>query len=389
MAMLNNAALMSPARLVWPGSWVGHIPFASWVVGALRPRILVELGTHTGNSYNGLCQAALEQAVDTRAFAVDTWEGDKHAGAYDDSIFLKLKAYHEPLYGQFSTMLRMTFDEALNRFEDGTVDLLHIDGLHTYEAVRHDFESWLPKLSGRGVVLFHDTEVYREDFGVHRLWSELSLQYPSFNFKHSNGLGVLLVGSEVPREIAALAERAEPGHEWRFACKLFRTLGERLERQSQMNELQLQIDGRDTELASAREVVAHLDGDIRELRTEISRRDDRIEELDAFQQRMAADRLAETTDLRVAISQAGAHIESRELAFQNVETALREQAAALRQRELQLTAQLDELGRTNQQLLSEGAGLRAQLEAIMASTSWRVTAPLRALGAMIKRDRPR
>lgn len=315
MFMLNNAALITPARLVWPGSWVGHIPFSSWLVDALKPRVLVELGTHTGNSYNGFCQAAVAQSIELRAFAVDTWIGDKHAGKYDNNVFLNLKEYHEPLYGQFSTLLRMTFDEALSRFDNGTVDLLHIDGLHTYEAVRHDFESWLPKLSNCGIVLFHDTEVYREDFGVHKLWSELSLRYPNFNFKHSNGLGVLLVGSNIPNKIQELAEKNVSSGAWPLASKLFQMLGARLERQSQIDEMQQIIAGRDVELDSARKVIAHIDGDLQELRSEVERRGARIEEVEAFQQHMAADRLAETNELQMALSDARMHIETRENDF--------------------------------------------------------------------------
>jgi len=102
----------------------------------------------------------------------------------------------------------MTFTEALAYFADGSVDLLHIDGFHTYEAVKEDYRRWLPKLSNRAVVLFHDINVRASDFGVWRLWDEISSSHPSFEFFHCHGLGVLPMGNEVPDAIASLCQPA-------------------------------------------------------------------------------------------------------------------------------------------------------------------------------------
>lgn len=189
---------------VVPSAWIEHTPFAAWLIGAARPGTVVELGTYLGASFLAFCQAARRLDQPVRCFAVDTWQGDDHTGPYGQEIFEAVSAKATASYPDIATLLRMRFDEALGRFEDGSVDVLHIDGFHTYEAVAADFHSWLPKMSPRGIVLFHDTEVRERDFGVWRLWEELSARYPSFSFLHGHGLGVLGVGGDIPAEVAEL-----------------------------------------------------------------------------------------------------------------------------------------------------------------------------------------
>src|SRR4029079_12873164 len=91
-----------------------------------------------------------------QCYGVDHWRGDEHSDYYDDSVYAEIRAYHDPAYGTFSTLIRSTFADARPAFADNSVDLLHIDGFHTFEAVAKDLSDWLPKMSARGVVLLHD-----------------------------------------------------------------------------------------------------------------------------------------------------------------------------------------------------------------------------------------
>ncbi|MFC2042078.1 class I SAM-dependent methyltransferase [Chloroflexota bacterium] len=187
-----------PNRLTRFSAWQEHIPFAMFLVDLLRPKTLVELGTQYGDSYCAFCQAVKELKVETYCYAIDTWKGDPQAGFYGPEVLADLRSHHDPLYGSFSRLIQSSFDAALQHFGSGTIDILHIDGYHSYAAVKHDFESWLPKVSTHGVVLLHDINVRESDYGVREFWEEIKVQYPHFEFLHCHGLGIIAVGRVHP-----------------------------------------------------------------------------------------------------------------------------------------------------------------------------------------------
>ncbi|MGO9416499.1 MAG: class I SAM-dependent methyltransferase [Syntrophobacteraceae bacterium] len=230
-----------------------------------RPGIFVELGTHTGVSYCAFCQAATELMLPAKCHAVDTWKGDEHAGFYAEAVFEELNGYHAANYSHFSSLMRMTFDEASGYFTDGTIDLLHIDGFHTYDAVRHDFDTWLPKMSPRGVVLLHDSFARERDFGVGLLLEELRAHYPVFEFTHGYGLAVVGVGPLLAQEPLFDLFRAD-GPETVAIRTLFSSLGARISSENALTERNATVAERDAIIATCNATIAERDVKIARLR---------------------------------------------------------------------------------------------------------------------------
>jgi glycosyltransferase involved in cell wall biosynthesis len=340
-----------PARLGVLSAWYGHVPFAHWLVSVHRPRSIVELGTHWGVSYAAFCEAVLREQLDARCLAVDSWQGDEHAGFYGADVLADFKRFHDTRYGAFSTLKQGLFDEALDTVPDGSIDLLHIDGRHLYEDVSHDFATWRPKLSGRAVVLFHDTNVRNLDFGVWRMWSELAATEKHFEFLHCHGLGLLVAGDGVGAEISALCGLS--GGATNAVRERFSTIGERwmaaqflLEQQERAGRLQ-------QELAAARQWGQRAQNEVNKL----------------FPQ--YRDLLEVHRGARAALAQARYE---RAAQVRSVEE-LSQQAAA----------QLASLEAARQDLQQANASIRAlhaERTALLKSTSWRVTEPLRRLGSL-------
>lgn len=190
-------------RLNWPvieadeindmslSPWGGHRNFAYDLVSYLKPDVVVELGSHLGGSLFAFCQSIKDNQFDTKIYGVDTWQGDEHAGYYGEEVYELVNRIIDQKYRGISiSLVRKYFDDAVSEFQDNSIDILHIDGLHTYDAVKNDYETWIPKLKENGIVLFHDVA---EDtgYGSAIYWKEISNYHPNLKFEHNWGLGIL------------------------------------------------------------------------------------------------------------------------------------------------------------------------------------------------------
>jgi predicted O-methyltransferase YrrM len=127
--------------------------------------VIVEVGSYLGASACFLATGA--RLKRGKVYAVDTWTNiamsDEPRDTYDEFISntKPLENWIVPLRG-LSTELASRFHEE--------IDLLFIDGDHSYKAVHADLEAWLPKLKDGGIVAFHD---YNWAEGVRRAVQEL------------------------------------------------------------------------------------------------------------------------------------------------------------------------------------------------------------------------
>ncbi|MER0240311.1 glycosyltransferase [Fulvimarina sp. MAC8] len=332
---ISTAALHIPRHIVL-SAWLEHAPFLSWVIERVKPSRFVELGTHTGYSYFAACETVKLLGLGTNCHAIDTFAGDEHAGFYDDEIYHDVTRRNAD-YAGFSSIHRMTFADALDKFEDNSVDLLHIDGRHFYEDVKEDYETWTRKLTNNAIVLFHDTNVRERDFGVWKLFSELKADYPFFEFFHNHGLGVIAFGTVPPALSDLFALTGEDAAGFR---RTMESLGQRLSLQFSYSEL----DRERHRLSGELHAVQHA--------------------LDVTQNALDASRTAFDAS----------RIENDQIRAENV--VVHKKLDSLRAEYEEQTVQARAV---QEDLTNQRNSLRERVSAIETSTLWRSTGPIRRI----------
>lgn len=174
-------------------AWYGHRKFAENLVRFLNPKVIVDLGVDWGYSTFSF---AIPRIGHT--YGVDNFTGDDFVGTDElrkkyDFVMMKREKLH---LQDNLTLIEGDFTDVAQTW-DKTIDILHIDGIHKYEDIKRDFETWSKFVTDDGIILLHDTcveSLNSRDYGVKKFFDELDM--PKFTFTHCYGLGVIC-GNEV------------------------------------------------------------------------------------------------------------------------------------------------------------------------------------------------
>ncbi|MGB0371057.1 MAG: glycosyltransferase [Opitutales bacterium] len=186
----SNASDICPP-LLGSGAWAGHLPFIYDLIYNLRPSTILELGVDRGESLLAMSDACKRWNPQCTITGIDSWEGDPHAGT--SSIHLYESVLSDIFKYEFENtqVIRDRFENQVNSFQDQSIDILHIDGWHTYSAVSHDWDLFFNKVKPNGIILIHDTRVIGGEYEVHAFFDERKKEFPSIEFYHSFGLACL------------------------------------------------------------------------------------------------------------------------------------------------------------------------------------------------------
>jgi predicted O-methyltransferase YrrM len=154
------------------------------LVRSLKPTTIIEIGSARGLSACTMGLACRHNNLG-KVFAVDPhnlndWTDSPKVNREQLRFFeSRIQAYDLSGYCE---IIQATSEEAAKNW-NRTIDLLFIDGDHSYEGVRKDFELFKPWLTPRSLVLFHDSgwefnrgsQWYRQDMGVPKYLDQLKL----------------------------------------------------------------------------------------------------------------------------------------------------------------------------------------------------------------------
>ncbi len=156
-------------------------------VAAIKPRTVVEIGTARGGS---LFLLSCASDLNARLVSIDLPAGLYGGGypAWKGFIFRRFVGKSQTLHLiRGDSHKEATFNRTVDVLKGSPVDVLFIDGDHSYESTRSDYAAWGPRVQKHGVICFHDYQNAHYLDGVTKFIDEEILPAPQLKFVYRAG----------------------------------------------------------------------------------------------------------------------------------------------------------------------------------------------------------
>lgn len=119
---------------------------------------IVEVGSYHGKSAVNLAYAAKKSGHGARVVCVDTWRNTTIEHAMNVDVFDRFLE-NTAQYRDVITTLRGRSADVGKEWDGGPIDVLFIDGDHSFDGVTADIRAWVPHVKPGGLLLFHDSDL--------------------------------------------------------------------------------------------------------------------------------------------------------------------------------------------------------------------------------------
>lgn len=143
--------------------------------------MIVEIGTGAGRVTAAILQSLEQSKKDGYIYSIDDYsQPEKYNHPEWSAYYAKT---HISNYGYNFKLIHEDSATISKEFTDSKLDMVYIDGGHTYIQVSEDIKAWLPKIKKGGIMAGHDWQPRSSDGrNVIRAISELLFTDPNIKF---------------------------------------------------------------------------------------------------------------------------------------------------------------------------------------------------------------
>lgn len=144
-----------------------------------KPKIILEIGTANGGTLFLFSRIADEDAI---IISIDL-PGGRYGGGYPEwrvSLYESFCLSNQRMYLiRANSHEEATLNKVKNFLNGKKFDFIFIDGDHTYQGVKKDFEMYNPLTKEKALIAFHDIVIHPVELnvGVNQFWNEIKQRY--------------------------------------------------------------------------------------------------------------------------------------------------------------------------------------------------------------------